>query len=86
MQINSHLSPKQTCIHNTSLTRLQEFFHDVFQDVSKTSSRRVCKAPSSRCFANARLKDVLENKKIYAKNFFKTSSKRLQYVFKTNVC
>ena len=54
----------------------------VFQDVFKTSSRRVCKTSCNYVF-----KTSWKTKKCYTEDVFKTSSRRLRYVFtKTNVC
>ena len=70
----------------------------VFQDVFKTSSRRVCKTSCNYVFKTC-LQDVLQlclqdvfktswkTKKCYTEDVLKTSPIRLQYVFtKTNVC
>ena len=66
------------CLPKMSSRRLQ----DVFKTSSKTSSRRVCKTSCNYVF-----KTSWKTKKCYTEDVFKTSSRRLQYVFtKTNVC
>ena len=64
---------------------LQDVFQEVFKTSSKTSSRRLA-IMSSRHLQDV-FKTSWKTKKCYTEDVFKTSSRRLQYVFiKTNVC
>ena len=83
------------------MKKFSKRLQNVFQDVFKTSSRRVCKTSCNYVFktSSRSLQDVFarrlaimssrrlgRQKKCYTEDDFKTYSRRLQYVFtKTNV-
>ena len=87
--LNSILKCKHFLFSKTSRRRLQDVFsvtHFVFQDLFKTSSRRVCKTSCSYVFKTSSRR-LERQKKCYTEDVLKMSSIRLQYVFtKTNVC